>query len=182
MAYQWTVGDLLRSMATLPILPYKLFKKSKMSGPASSLGGPKELIRQFNGCVKAGEMLLVLGQPGSGCTTFLKALANQRAGYKKITGNVHYGGIDFEAMAAKYRGEVIYNSEDDLHFPALTIEQTLRFALKTRTPSERPPGETRTDYQSKFLDILGKIFGIEHTYATKVGNEMIRGVSGGEKK
>jgi len=32
------------------------------------------------GSVKPGEMLLVLGKPGSGCTTLLKMLANKRKG------------------------------------------------------------------------------------------------------
>ena len=34
----------------------------------------RTIIDDFNGCVKPGEMLLVLGQPGSGCSTLLKVL------------------------------------------------------------------------------------------------------------
>lgn len=37
-------------------------------------------------------MLLVIGKPGSGCTTFLKALADMRVEYKDVTGTVTYGG------------------------------------------------------------------------------------------
>ncbi|ORY85494.1 putative ABC transporter [Protomyces lactucae-debilis] len=178
-AIQPTVGDILKGIASIPILPYVIYKSTKAKSPEAV---ERKLIHGFNGCVKDGEMLLVLGQPGSGCTTFLKALANQRNGYKEVTGNVHYGGIGWEEMAKKYRGDVVYNSEDDLHFATLSVEQTLRFALKTRTPGERPQGETRKGYQDKFLNVLGKIFGIEHTFKTKVGDEMVRGVSGGEKK
>jgi ABC-type multidrug transport system ATPase subunit len=50
-------------------------------------------------------MLLVLGRPGSGCSTFLKVIGNQRAGYKSIEGDVRYGGADAELMADKYRSE-----------------------------------------------------------------------------
>lgn len=50
-------------------------------------------------------MLLVLGRPGSGCSTFLKALGNQRAGYESIEGDVQYGGTDAERMAKQYRSE-----------------------------------------------------------------------------
>jgi ABC-type multidrug transport system ATPase subunit/ABC-type multidrug transport system permease subunit len=178
-AIQPTVGDILKGIASLPILPYVIYKKAK-APKASNV--ERKLINGFDGCVKDGEMLLVLGQPGSGCTTFLKAIANQRTGYKDVTGDVHYGGMSWQEMGQKYRGDVVYNSEDDLHFATLSVEQTLRFALKTRTPAIRPSGETRKDYQDKFLNVLGKIFGIEHTFKTKVGDEMIRGVSGGEKK
>jgi ABC-type glutathione transport system ATPase component len=41
----------------------------------------KTIIDGSSGCVKPGEMLLVLGRPGSGCTTLLKMLANRRKGY-----------------------------------------------------------------------------------------------------
>lgn len=50
-------------------------------------------------------MLLVLGQPGAGCSTFLKVLGNQRAGYESVEGKVTYGGADAETMAKKYRSE-----------------------------------------------------------------------------
>lgn len=77
-----------------------------------------------------------------------------------------------------------YNPEDDLHYATLTVKQTLLFALKTRTPGKasRNEGESRKDYQRTFLSAISKLFWIEHTMDTKVGNELIRGVSGGEKK
>ena len=56
-------------------------------------------------------MLLVLGAPGSGCSTFLRVIANQRNGYARITGNVEYGGIDAETFSKLYRGEAVYNKE-----------------------------------------------------------------------
>lgn len=41
----------------------------------------RTILDSSSGCVKPGEMLLVLGKPGSGCTTLLKMLANKRKGY-----------------------------------------------------------------------------------------------------
>jgi ATP-binding cassette subfamily G (WHITE) protein 2 (SNQ2) len=41
----------------------------------------KTILESSSGCVRPGEMLLVLGRPGSGCTTLLKMLANKRNGY-----------------------------------------------------------------------------------------------------
>jgi ATP-binding cassette subfamily G (WHITE) protein 2 (SNQ2) len=146
-------------------------------------------------------MLLVLGRPGSGCSTFLKVLGNQRAGYESIDGNIRYGGTESEKMAKQYRSEgmclpqtymcfhrlnipVLYNPEDDLHYATLTVRDTLLFALKSRTPDKgsRIPGESRKDYQQTFLSAIAKLFWIEHALGTRVGNTMIRGVSGGEKK
>jgi ABC-type multidrug transport system ATPase subunit len=52
----------------------------------------RTLLHGFSGSLRSGEMLLVIGKPGSGCTTFLKALSNMREEYKDITGRVTYGG------------------------------------------------------------------------------------------
>lgn len=39
-----------------------------------------EILRGLDGLVRSGEMLLVLGRPGSGCSTFLKVLAGEKKG------------------------------------------------------------------------------------------------------
>lgn len=74
--------------------------------------------------------------------------------------------------------------KDDLHYATLTVKDTLSFAIKTRTPGKdsRNEGESRKDYVKEFLRVVTKLFWIEHTLGTKVGNEFVRGVSGGEKK
>ena len=61
--------------------------------------------------LKPGEMCLVLGCPGAGCTTFLKAIANEREDYAAVEGDVRYAGIDAKEMANLYKGEVLYNQE-----------------------------------------------------------------------
>lgn len=45
---------------------------------------------------KPGEMLLVLGRPGSGCSSLLRVLANQRKSFVDVKGTVNYGGIPAE--------------------------------------------------------------------------------------
>jgi len=39
-----------------------------------------QILRDFDGVVNSGEMLMVLGPPGSGCSTFLKTLAGETHG------------------------------------------------------------------------------------------------------
>ncbi len=120
--------------------------------------------------------MLVLGRPGSGCTTFLKAITNDRSSYAAVTGEVIYGGISAEEQRNNYKGEVNYNPEDDQHFPALTVWKTLKFSLMNKT-KKHDSGSIPI-----IIDALLKMFGISHTRDTLVGNEYVRGVSGGKRK
>jgi ATP-binding cassette subfamily G (WHITE) protein 2 (SNQ2) len=141
-----------------------------------------DILHNFRGVAKPGEMVLVLGRPGSGCTTFLKVIANQRYGYTGIDGEVLYGPFDAATFEKLYRGEAVYNQEDDVHHPTLTVGQTLGFALDTKTPGKRPAGLSKSEFKDKVIQLLLKMFNIEHTINTIVGNPFMRGVSGGERK
>lgn len=44
-------------------------------------GGLSTIVNSSSGNVRPGEMLLVLGRPGAGCTSLLKILSNRKKGY-----------------------------------------------------------------------------------------------------
>lgn len=136
----------------------------------------RDLISDFSGTVREGEMMLVLGRPGAGCSTFLKAIANDRGSFAGVHGEVSYGGLSAEEQNKRFRGEVNYNPEDDQHFPTLTVWQTLKFSLINKTR------KNERENIPIIIDALLKMFGISHTKNTLVGNEYVRGVSGGERK
>ena len=148
----------------------------------SNKGKEFEILKDFRGVLRPGEMVLVLGRPGSGCTTFLKSITNQRFGYTGVDGEVLYGPFDHKTFSKRFRGEAVYNQEDDVHQPTLTVKQTLGFALDTKTPGKRPLGVSKEEFKDKVIRMLLKMFNIEHTANTVVGNQFIRGVSGGEKR
>jgi ATP-binding cassette, subfamily G (WHITE), member 2, SNQ2 len=88
---------------------------------------------------------VVLGRPGAGCTTLLKTLANQHESYHAVDGFMHYtAGIAPYDLGHKLRGDVVYCEEDDVHFPTLSVDETLRFAARTKMPaaSGRPARPT----------------------------------------
>lgn len=69
-----------------------------------------------------------------------------------------------------------YIPEDDVHLPTLTVRQTLEFALKSKTPRRL------LQQVPRFMEEFGRILGMGHVMDTLVGNEYIRGISGGERK
>lgn len=53
-----------------------------------------QIIRDFEGLVKSGEMLVVLGRPGSGCSTLLKTIAGEMNGIQMSDASVlNYQGM-----------------------------------------------------------------------------------------
>ncbi|SRR6266702_2485263 len=109
-------------------------------------------------------------------------LTNQRAEYHLVEGDVHYDSFTPECIAKHYRGDVVYSPEDDIHFPTLTVDETLRFAARMRTPHNRLEGRLRSHFVKRITDITQTIFGLRHVKSTPVGDAAISGVSGGEKK
>lgn len=86
-------------------------------------------------------------------------------------------------MVKQFKGEIVYNQEVDKHFPHLTVGETLEFAARVRTPQKRLiEGVTREIWAKHMAAVIMTIFGLSHTYNTKVGNDFVRGVSGGERK
>jgi hypothetical protein len=72
----------------------------------------KHILHGFNGLLKSGELLAVLGRPGSGCSTFLKSMCGELHGLtlgKQST--IHYNGASQKQMTKEFKGEVIYNQE-----------------------------------------------------------------------
>lgn len=64
----------------------------------------------------------------------------------------------------------------------MTVKQTLDFAVACRTPRVRLNKISREEYRDYLTKLLTTVFGLGHTLGTKVGNDYVRGVSGGERK
>ncbi|KAI4739562.1 hypothetical protein E4T50_09973 [Aureobasidium sp. EXF-12298] len=142
-----------------------------------------DILRDFEGVVNPGEMLVVLGPPGSGCSTFLKTLTGETHGFNVDEKSyLNYQGIEAKDMNTKYRGEAIYTAEVDVHFPNMTVGDTLYFAARARAPKTVPGGLSKVKWAEANRDMIMATFGISHTINTRVGNDFIRGVSGGERK
>lgn len=161
----------------------------------------RKLLDGFTGCLKPGELCLVLARPGGGASTFLKAISNNRDGFVAVEGDVQYAGIGADEFRKRYQSEVVYNQEvsfpwldferrkrltlitshsllqDDVHHYALTVKQTIDFALKLKTPGKLLPDQIKAEFVDTVRDALLKMFNIHDTKDTVVGNEVLRGVS-----
>lgn len=159
-----------------------IFKLLKLFGINPVKQGQRKLLQGFTGVAKPGEMVLVLGRPGSGCSTFLKTIADKRSGFIRVDGDVNYGGIGAKEMDKRYRGQVVYSEEDDVHNATLTVSRTVDFALRLKASGVNLPDHSQRTFRKLIRDTMLKAFNIQHTKHTLVGSATVRGVSGGERK
>lgn len=167
---------------TLPLAIWNTFGTDQfrflknLFGANSNNGKTVNLLSDFTGLVKPGEMLFVLGRPGSGCSTFLRAAANRSS--LAVSGNLSFAGIPHTEFKKKHNRETIYLPEEDRHIASLSVSQTLKFALKMNLPSNFRDTAT----VDELVITMGRMFGLEHALETPVGGPYSPGVSGGEKK
>lgn len=73
---------------------------------------PKRILQNFDGVLQAGQLLIVLGRPGSGCSTLLKTMCGELDGLTvDDKSTIHYNGIPQKTMKKEFRGETTYNQE-----------------------------------------------------------------------
>ncbi|KAL2817468.1 ABC transporter PeaB1 [Aspergillus cavernicola] len=146
--------------------------QSRLHRPSS-----RPILREFSAAIHPGEMVLVIGKPGSGCTTFLKTLAGMWNEYKGVQGTLTVGGHSIEDVIDKDPQDVVFCGESDDHFPTLTVFETLRFAMRARCGPKPSALEINERVQ-----LLAQLVGLGHVLNTKVGDAYVRGVSGGERR
>jgi ABC-type multidrug transport system ATPase subunit len=109
-------------------------------------------------------------------------LSNTREEFRDVSGDVFYGNAGAKE-AQQFRHQIVMNTEDDLHFPTLKVGETLDFASSSKLPGTRPEHlQKRKAYTSDKKESILNSLSIAHTSDTVVGDEYLRGVSGGERK
>ncbi|XP_051131702.1 ABC transporter G family member 31 [Andrographis paniculata] len=182
----------------------KLFTKL---GISRSKRHSLSILNNISGVLKPGRMTLLLGPPGSGKSTLLRALAGKLDNNLKKSGTITYNGHKFDEFYV--HRACAYISQTDNHNAELTVRETLDFAARCQGASELFSGYmkdlTRLERErnirpdpdidaymkassiggtehSVSTDYLLKVLGLDVCADTLVGNDMIRGVSGGQKK
>ncbi|XP_021298557.1 pleiotropic drug resistance protein 1-like isoform X2 [Herrania umbratica] len=151
-------------------------------------------------------MTLLLGPPSSGKTTLLLALAGMLDQDLRFSGRVTYNGHDMREFVPQK--SAAYISQVDLHIPEMTVRETLAFSarcqgvgsqydmlmelLRREKASNIKPdpdidifmkaAATEGQEMSIIVDYVLKILGLEVCADTLVGDAMLRGISGGQKK
>ncbi|KAJ3327870.1 hypothetical protein HDU91_004250, partial [Kappamyces sp. JEL0680] len=135
----------------------------------------KVLLEGITGEVRAGEIVAIMGGSGAGKSTLLNALAGRIANNTVLTGDILVDGQ--ERNPSNWKIQCAYVEQDDLLFPNLTVFETLHYSARLRLPSS-----FSTQQKIDRVNTVIRELGLEGCRDTKIGNEMRRGISGGERK
>ncbi|MCL7031114.1 hypothetical protein MKW94_010193 [Papaver nudicaule] len=136
----------------------------------TAVSSTKQVLKDVNCVAKPWEILAIVGPSGAGKSTLLEVLAGRltpqassifvnqkpfdRAQFKKISG---------------------YVTQKDTLFPLLTVEETLMFSAKLRLTL--PPSQLNSRVKALIEEL-----GLSHVAKTRVGDDRLRGISGGERR
>ncbi|XP_057772940.1 pleiotropic drug resistance protein 1-like [Salvia miltiorrhiza] len=164
------------------------------------------ILDNISGVLKPSRMTLLLGPPSSGKTTLLLALAGMLDPSLKYSGRVTYNGHGMKEFVPQRTAA--YISQNDVHMGEMTVRETLAFSarcqgvgsshemlaeLSRREKEANIKPDPDLDFYMKaaategqeasiVTDYIIKILGLDVCADTLVGDAMIRGISGGQKK
>ncbi|KAG5248716.1 pleiotropic drug resistance protein [Salix suchowensis] len=146
------------------------------------------ILNDVSGIIKPCRMALLLGPPGSGKTTLLLALAGKLHNNLECSGRVTYNGHEMNEFVPQRTAA--YISQHDLHTAEMTVRETLSFSARCQGTGARFEMLAELLRREKAagikpdpdLDVFMKVLGLEVCADTILGDELRRGVSGGQKK
>ncbi|KAI3631410.1 hypothetical protein MIR68_010900 [Amoeboaphelidium protococcarum] len=144
----------------------------------------KIILRDVSTQFQPGQLNVILGSSGSGKSSLLNTLAG-RLHSNSFNRFVTSGSIDYIIDNKKIRVTntqmkrfISYVTQfDDRLLPSLTVRETLTFAAMLRMPSAMS-----TENKRRRVEELIQMLGLKECADTFVGNEFIKGISGGQAR
>jgi len=140
----------------------------------------KTILNPVTATFQAGTLNVIMGPSGSGKTSLLNAMAlrlHNTAGTRYIpTGKLTFNSaVPSRAVIRSVCSYVC--QDDDALLPSLTVRETLHFAAGLRLPSWM----SKEEKKRRAEDVLLKM-GLKDCADNLVGSDLIKGISGGEKR
>ncbi|PKS11198.1 hypothetical protein jhhlp_002959 [Lomentospora prolificans] len=140
----------------------------------------KTILNPVTATFQAGTLNVIMGPSGSGKTSLLNSMAT-RLHNTMGTQYIPSGKLTFNSAVpsrAVIRSVCSYVcQDDDALLPSLTVRETLRFAAGLRLPSWMSKEEKKRRAEEVLLKM-----GLKDCADNLVGSDLIKGISGGEKR
>ena len=157
-------------------LALEIYEPSLGRGKGRTLNILKSISARF----QAGELNVILGPSGSGKSSLLNTMARRLRSSLltryRTSGSMLFNGV--QPTDKEVRSLCSYVTQDDgALLPYLTVRETLRFAAGLRLPRSM----SKEEKVKRAEDVLLKM-GLKDCADVLVGSELLKGISGGEKR
>ncbi|KAL3626902.1 ATP-binding cassette sub- G member 5 [Castilleja foliolosa] len=132
--------------------------------------GALQVLKDVNLTAKPCEILAIIGPSGAGKSSLLEIVAGKLI---PQSGRIYVNQKPVDK--ARFKKLSGYVTQKDILFPLLTVEETLRFSAKLRL---RLPD---LELSSRVKSLMQEL-GLSHVAAARVGDDRVRGISGGERR
>mmetsp|Transcript_1483 Transcript_1483/g.3563 ORF Transcript_1483/g.3563 Transcript_1483/m.3563 type:complete len:718 (-) Transcript_1483:370-2523(-) len=146
----------------------------KVKDPETKKVVDRNILTNCTGSIQPGTLNAIMGASGGGKTSLLDVLADRKDS-GSVNGTILVDGAPRDSESFKHNSG--YVVQDDIVMGTLTVRENLMFSAELRLPGTISYAEKQRRVQSVIDELgLGKVA------ESKVGNEFIRGISGGERK
>jgi Fe-S cluster assembly ATP-binding protein len=139
----------------------------------------KEILKDLNLEVKAGEIHAIMGPNGTGKSTLASVIAG-RENYEVVSGTIIYNGMDLLRLPAEQRARegVFLGFQYPVEIPGVSITNFIRTAINEQRKYKGLDPMPAQEFIAKMEEVK-KMLNIQFNLANRSVNE---GFSGGEKK
>lgn len=138
----------------------------------------KQILSDITGSLSSGEVCALIGPSGAGKTSLLNILAGRiraKGASQRVAGSMLLDGQAISGSSLRKR--IAYVMQQDLLCPTHTPREAFLLSARLRLPSSMPTSEKNALVETMLTDL-----GLQKCADTYIGDEMLRGISGGEKK
>ncbi|XP_062257108.1 ATP-binding cassette sub-family G member 8 isoform X2 [Platichthys flesus] len=168
------VNDLHCEVDTAAQIPwYERLSEFKL--PWEMKGNKQTAINKLSLRVRSGQMLAIIGSSGCGKTSLLDIITCRDEGSTTMSGQILINGKPNTPQLVKK--SIAHVRQDDRLLPHLTVRETLAFVAKLRLPTHY----TQAQRDQRVDDVIAELR-LRQCAHTRVGNDYVRGVSGGERR
>jgi ABC-type multidrug transport system ATPase subunit len=170
--------DLIRSSVEVNVADTELHHVRRTVPSGNIVETP--ILQNVNAIFRSGELSCIMGPSGSGKSTLLRMIAGHPMKSGPLGTFVPKGSITFNGELVSHRTRhlcAFVEQDDDYHMPALTVRETLRYAAILKLPKS----VSRKRKMARAEEVL-KMLGLRDCADGMVGGELLKGISGGEKR
>ena len=152
---------------------FTAFKNRLSSRASTNEKVYKAILQDVRAYMPSGSITAIIGGSGSGKTSMLNALSHRiKSGRLETNGSILYNGnTDLSTIRSAYV------MQQDILLETLTVRETLTYAAELRLP----PPVTQAE-RSQIVEEVIKELSLKECADTRIGNNVHKGCSGGEKR